>query len=82
MAGRSERCRMRNAAVAERYRYWTEEQRLRFDDAVRQLAENEFFLSEYTIVRILKDEAGRSRDPLIRQIKVPRLPRKRRRRRR
>jgi len=51
----------RNAKIAARFYYWTEIQRYRSDDAVRQLSEEEFFLSEATILRIiqrcaLKDE--------------------------
>lgn len=45
----------RNAQIVSRYYYWTEVQRLRFDDAVRQLSENEFFLSESRIIQILKN---------------------------
>lgn len=44
----------RNRKIAQRYYYWTEIKRLRFDDAVKELAENEFFLSEFTIWQILK----------------------------
>lgn len=45
---------MRNRKIVERYYYWTEVRRLRFDDAVKQLSENEFFLSEFVIWQILK----------------------------
>ena len=44
----------RNAKIAARYYYWTEIQRYRSDDAIRQLSEEEFFLSEATIVRIIQ----------------------------
>ena len=44
----------RNQKICARYYYWTEVQRLRSDDAIRQLSEEEFFLSEATILRILK----------------------------
>ena len=44
----------RNRKIAQRYYYWTEVKRLRFDDAVKELAENEFFLSEFTVWQILK----------------------------
>lgn len=44
----------RNRRIAQRYYYMTEVKRLRFDDAVRELAEKEFFLSEFTIWQILK----------------------------
>ena len=44
----------RNLKICARYYYWTEEQRLRSDDAIHQLSEEEFFLSEATILSILK----------------------------
>lgn len=44
----------RNRKIAQRYYYWTEVKRLRFDDAVKKLSENEFFLSEFMIWQILK----------------------------
>ena len=44
----------RNMKICARYYYWTEEQRLRSDDAIRQLSEEEFFLSEATILSILQ----------------------------
>lgn len=53
--GRNSRLmKKRDALVASRYYYWTEVQRLRFDDAIKQLSENEFFLSESRIIQILK----------------------------
>lgn len=44
----------RNKKICARYYYWTEVQRLRSDDAIRQLSEEEFFLSEATVISILK----------------------------
>ena len=44
----------RNAKIAARYYFWTEIQRYRSDDAIRQLSEEEFFLSEATIIRIIR----------------------------
>lgn len=44
----------RNKKLCARYYYWTEVQRLRSDDAIRQLSEEEFFLSEATVIGILK----------------------------
>lgn len=49
----------RNEQIVARYYYWTEVERLRFDDAIRQLAENEFFLSENVIIKILKASSGK-----------------------
>lgn len=47
----------RNRKIAVRYYYWTEIRRLRFDDAIRQLSENEFFLSEQRVMAILRNMA-------------------------
>ena len=44
----------RNQKICARYYYWTELQRLRSDDAIHQLSEEEFFLCEATILDILK----------------------------
>ena len=49
----------RNAKIAARYYYWTEKQRLRSDDAIRQLSEEEFFLNHgYNEEKGLKDLDG------------------------
>lgn len=70
----------RNAKIAARYYYWTEVMRLRSDDAIRQLSEEEFFLSEATILKILRraQRVGeetirkmvRLRGPMARQPKI------------
>lgn len=44
----------RNKKIAARYYYWTEIQRLRSDDAIRQMSEEEFFISEATVLQILR----------------------------
>lgn len=44
----------RNEALVGRYYYWTEVQRLRFDDALRILSETEFFISEQRIMAIIR----------------------------
>ena len=54
----------RNKKICARYYYWTEEQRLRSDDAIRQLSEEEFFLSEATILSILKKAQSMARAEL------------------
>ena len=36
----------RDEMLCHRYHYWTETQRLRFDDTLKILSEEEFFLSE------------------------------------
>lgn len=46
--------KLRDAALCRRYYYWTETQRLRFDDALKVLSEQEFFLSEERIMSIIR----------------------------
>lgn len=36
--------KLRDEALCRRYYYWTEIQRLRFDDALKVLSEREFFI--------------------------------------
>lgn len=68
--------RLRDEALCRRYYYWTEVQRLRFDDALRILSEREFFISEERIMAIIrrKSREGTDKDfkPLP-KVKVPRL---------
>ena len=68
--------RLRDEALCRRYYYWTEVQRLRFDDALRILSEREFFISEERIMTIIrrKSREGTDKDfkPLP-KVKVPRL---------
>lgn len=44
----------RNQKLLDRYIYWTEERRVRFDDAIRILSEEEFFISEETVMDIIR----------------------------
>ena len=68
--------RKRDEALCRRYYYWTEVQRLRFDDALRVLSEREFFISEERILAIIRrmsrEEADKNIQPLP-KVKVPRL---------
>lgn len=68
--------KLRDAALCRRYYYWTEKQRLRFDDALRVLSEREFFLSEERIMAIIRkkyrEEQPGAPAPLP-KVKVPRL---------
>ncbi len=50
--------RARNEKIAQRWYYWTEKQRLRFDDALKILSRQEFFLSEDRILCILRAYAN------------------------
>ena len=67
---------IRNAKILERFIYWTEEQRLRSDDTITLLAEQEFFLAEQTIIKILNQAYsvnGRKVQVVFHQPKPPRL---------
>ncbi len=44
----------RDRKLFERYYYWTEVKRLRFDDAIRRLSAEEFFLSEGRVMQIIR----------------------------
>lgn len=44
----------RDLALLRRYHYWTEVERLRFDDALKILSEQEFFISEERIMAIIR----------------------------
>lgn len=44
----------RNRKLLERWYYWTEVRRIRFDDAVRILSTQEFFISEFTVWQIIR----------------------------
>lgn len=47
----------RNAALCRRYIYWSDVQRLRPDDVLKQLSEQEFFISEERILKIIRTAA-------------------------
>ena len=68
--------RLRDEALCRRYYYWTEVQRLRFDDALRILSEREFFISEGRIMTIIRKKSREGIDKSIKplpKIKVPKL---------
>ena len=67
---------MRNAKILERFIYWTEEQRLRSDDTLTILAQQEFFLAEQTIMKILNQAysaGGKNVQVVFHQPKPPKL---------
>lgn len=66
----------RNEALLRRYYYWTEVQRLRFDDALKILSEQEFFISEERIMAIIRENCRSLPDIVVKpvpKVKVPRL---------
>lgn len=44
----------RDQKMFERYYYWTEIRRLRFDDTIKKLSEEEFFMSESRVMQIIR----------------------------
>jgi hypothetical protein len=50
---RRKRLDARNRVMVARYYYWTERRRRRFDDVLRILSEDEFFVEERTVSNIL-----------------------------
>ena len=75
--GRSrELIRKRDEMLCRRYYFWTEVQRLRFDDALRILSNEEFFLSEHRIMSIIRSQSSRLKDIGLKpvpKVKKPRL---------
>lgn len=68
--------RLRDEALCRRYYYWTERQRLRFDDALRILSEREFFISEERIMAIIRRmirNGMADKIPSLPKVKKPRL---------
>ena len=54
--------KLRDEALCRRYYYWTEIQRLRFDDALKVLSEREFFISEERIMTIIRRQSREGTD--------------------
>lgn len=67
--------KLRNEALCRRYYYWTETQRLRFDDALRILSEREFFLSEQRIMAIIRKASREGRIKGLKPVPKTRAPR-------
>lgn len=52
---RGDRLAKRNRTMVARYYYWVELKRRRFDDTIKILADNEFFIDDRTVSNILVD---------------------------
>lgn len=44
----------RDLKMFERFYYWTEVRRLRYDDTIKRLSEEEFFISESRVLQIIR----------------------------
>lgn len=64
----------RDEALVKRYHYWTEVQRLRFDDALKILSETEFFISEERILSVIRAYATKIDDISIKPVKKVKMP--------
>lgn len=71
----SELIEKRNEALLRRYYYWTEVQRLRFDDALKILSEREFFISIDRIMTIIRENCNKIKDVNVRPVPVIKKPR-------
>lgn len=56
ITSRRDRLEKRNRLLTARYYYWTEIKRRRFDDVLKILSDNEFFVEERTICNTLSDQ--------------------------
>lgn len=56
ITSRRDRLKKRNRIMTARYYYWTEIKRRRFDDVLRILSDNEFFVEERTISNTLVEQ--------------------------
>ncbi len=64
----------RNESLCRRYYYWTEVRRLRFDDTLKILSEQEFFLSEERILSIIRERSKMDASVLkVPKVRMPRL---------
>jgi len=66
---------LRDEQLCGRYYYWTEQQRLRFDDALKVLSRQEFFLSEERIMQIIRRKCHEIEDIAVRPVPRVRKPR-------
>ncbi|NDV83093.1 transposase [Bacteroides sp. 51] len=64
----------RDEALLRRYHYWTEIQRLRFDDALKILSHKEFFISEERIMAIVRANCNKLDDIKIMPVPKVRKP--------
>lgn len=69
----------RDMKMFERYYYWTEIKRLRFDDTITKLSKEEFFISEGRVMQIVRKmiqlgatvDGRRIEKPMFTGFKIP-----------
>ena len=73
--GRSqELIQKRDAKLLQRYYYWTEVKRLRFDDALKILSEEEFFISVDRIMAIVRSNCEKFTELSVKPVPVVKKP--------
>lgn len=65
---------LRDEKLIQRYYYWTEVRRLRFDDTLQVLSEREFFISKDRIMSIIRKNYSKLSDIPTKPSRV-RMPR-------
>lgn len=65
---------LRNEKLLRRYYYWTEIQRLRFDDALKVLSQEEFFISEERIMTIIRQNCRKLTDIVVQPVPKVKKP--------
>lgn len=68
----------RDKALLKRYYFWTEIRRMRFDDALKILSEEEFFISEERIMAIIRENCNELENMRVRPVPKVRMPRAKR----
>ena len=67
---------LRDETLIRRYYYWTEIERRRFDDALKILSEQEFFISEARIMAIIRQNCDKLTDIEVKpgpKVRKPRI---------
>lgn len=70
----SELIQKRDLKLLQRYYYWTEVKRLRFDDALRILSEEEFFISIDRIMAIVRNNCEKLTEISVKPVPVVKKP--------
>lgn len=66
--------RLRDEALCRRYYQLTEKQRLRYDDALKILANQEFFISEERIMAIIRCKVNELKELALKPVPKVRMP--------
>lgn len=65
---------LRDEKLLRRWYYWTEVERLRFDDALKVLSTQEFFISTERITAIIRDNLNKISDIQVKPVTKVRIP--------